>query len=474
MKSPILSIFFVLSLLAGYAQVNITEFPKDKQLYPRDRATNNGLIEITGTVEQGAGFTTLRVKMYRDNEFRFAENRELAFENGRAKFHFELPINAELYNYSVRLYSVKGNHETLIKRANDIVAGDAFIINGQSNSVANIYKGSSKSFKNPFIRSFGTTMHDSTAEHNLNWYIAEGDSVAYPGAIGQWGLKTACAIVQSEGIPVAVIAGGVGGTHMLQHMRNDKNPEDLQTIYGRLLYRTKNAGLKDDIRAIWWHQGESDGYYRRTVAEYKQLWNALKVQWLQDYPGVTDFFTFQIRQGCGDWQNYALNIMEAQRQLAMDSTNVHIISTNGVDQNIDYCHFPFKKGYECFADRLIPQMNALIYNKAATADMHSPNISSARLISPNTLEITFGNMLDSLQFQAGVQYDFKFEDSDITFVNGYSSFNKIYLTLSESTKSKLHLSYTGHPGQGSPYIKTQNGNGALSFYNFPVEVSWAR
>ncbi|MES2629406.1 MAG: sialate O-acetylesterase [Bacteroidota bacterium] len=458
----LLMCFFVTGAFA------IDQFPKDKQLYPRNVKTNLASIPVSGELSAGSEFKTVRIKLLREGKLVKSTDQNVKFAKGSGSYHFDLSIPAELANYSVELYGVTKTGESLIRKASEVVAGDVYLINGQSNSVANSYRGSTQHLKNRFVRSFGTTMHDTTAGANLNWYEAEGDSVAYPGTIGQWGLKTANAIVNSQKIPVAVIAGGVGGTHLLQHMRNDSIPQDLKTIYGRLLYRVSNAGVQQSIRAIWWHQGETDGYYRRTPEQYKELWNRLKSQWAIDYPSTGHFFTFQIRQGCGDWQNFALNIMEAQRQLALESPNLSVVSTNGVDQNIDYCHFPFTKGYEMFADRLIPLVLKKMYGSVTPADPRSPDIASAKMTDAVTVELTF-NHTETLTFEPGVQFDFKIEDSEIAVIDGTASGNKVTLKLSEAPSTPVFISYTGHPGQGSPYLRSGTVNGALSFQRFSVQ-----
>ena len=43
-----------------------------------------------------------------------------------------------------------------------------------------------------------------------------------------------------------------------QHQRNDADPADRTTIYGRTLWRARRARIEHGIRAIVWHQGESD------------------------------------------------------------------------------------------------------------------------------------------------------------------------------------------------------------------------
>ena len=79
------------------------------------------------------------------------------------------------------------------------------------------------------------------------------------GTIGQWGLRLANRLKEAQQLPIMVINGAVGGTQVEAHQRNDDDPTDATTIYGRLLWRVQQAGVADAVRAIFWHQGESNG-----------------------------------------------------------------------------------------------------------------------------------------------------------------------------------------------------------------------
>ena len=47
-------------------------------------------------------------------------------------------------------------------------------------------------------------------------------------------------------------------TRIDQHQRSAADPEDRATIYGRLLWRVREARLTHGVRAVLWHQGEND------------------------------------------------------------------------------------------------------------------------------------------------------------------------------------------------------------------------
>jgi len=76
--------------------------------------------------------------------------------------------------------------------------------------------------------------------------------------IGYWGLELARRLVEDQKVPMFIINGAVGGTRIDMHQRNPANPEDVTTIYGRLLWRIRQVKLTHGIRGILWHQGEND------------------------------------------------------------------------------------------------------------------------------------------------------------------------------------------------------------------------
>ena len=105
-------------------------------------------------------------------------------------------------------------------------------------------------------------------------------------------------IRSTQEIPVLIINGAVGGTRVDQHQRDGNDPDNLNTIYGRLLWRVQQAELAEHVRGIFWHQGESDGDL--AYAEYLARWTAMYEGWLLDYPNVEGIFVFQVRAGCGN------------------------------------------------------------------------------------------------------------------------------------------------------------------------------
>ena len=93
----------------------------------------------------------------------------------------------------------------------------------------------------------------------------------------------------------AGINGAVEGTSVWSHQRNESSPTDVNSIYGRLLWRAEQAGVADTVRAIIWHQGESDSI--TPYGDYLAAWTAMHNGWLMDYPNLEGAYTFQVRAG---------------------------------------------------------------------------------------------------------------------------------------------------------------------------------
>ncbi|HAE87797.1 TPA: hypothetical protein DCG86_07215 [Candidatus Marinimicrobia bacterium] len=55
------------------------------------------------------------------------------------------------------------------------------------------------------------------------------------------GLALQRKIMGEEEIPTCLFNGGTGGSLISEHFKNEDNPEDLITIYGKLLYRVRKC-----------------------------------------------------------------------------------------------------------------------------------------------------------------------------------------------------------------------------------------
>ena len=99
-------------------------------------------------------FDSITVKLFKNNNLINSFNSTLNYQNDVAPFNFQISINSELSKYSVEILTNKNGSQQQISVVNDIVAGDVFVIQGQSNATALAYSGSSNSYLSDYIRVF--------------------------------------------------------------------------------------------------------------------------------------------------------------------------------------------------------------------------------------------------------------------------------------------------------------------------------
>ncbi|MCF7732545.1 MAG: hypothetical protein K9N23_12710 [Akkermansiaceae bacterium] len=136
--------------------------------------------------------------------------------------------------------------------------GGNHLIDGQSNALATDTAEKAPAGTSDWIRSYGGPAGDSKGDPqnlwcNPVWKIENGEKAQ----LGWWGMDLARRLVERQKIPLFIVNGAGGGTRIDQHQRNEANPDDLNTIYGRMLLRVKQARLPHGIRGILCHQGES-------------------------------------------------------------------------------------------------------------------------------------------------------------------------------------------------------------------------
>lgn len=137
------------ALAQRIAPVIFSKLPQDSQLYPRN-AQSEATVPIAGIVET-AGYNYLSVQVLRNNALQKYLRTDLKYDKGTGSFSTETKIKAELANYNFRVYLCKGTDSTLIVERKNVVAGDVYVVSGQSNSTG-FFTESDTSY---FCRTFG-------------------------------------------------------------------------------------------------------------------------------------------------------------------------------------------------------------------------------------------------------------------------------------------------------------------------------
>ncbi len=434
--------------------VELTQLPQPLHFYGRDLETDTCTFTVEGQAEGAA--TQVRVSVLREDE-------EVAtFETDDLNFSLPVILEAGLHLYDVAVsWSDGGGWWRPVVTREEVLCGDAFVIDGQSNAVAIDYHRQrlGNQERNTFVRSFGSSVSNAGAGNDGSFAIAVADQGNTRGAIGQWGMRLANVIKDSQEVPILVINGAVGGTRVEQHQRDEMDPENLNTIYGRLLWRVRQAGVADSVRAIFWHQGESNG--GMPYDRYLELWTAMYTDWLEDYPNVEGVFPFQVRAGCGNptWNR------NVQRDLPnlLDRV-IGNMSTTGVDGH-DRCHF-FHATYAEWGERMARIVRRELYDDAPEGNIDAPNPQSATWNTPRELVIEFGETGGGLALQPGAEVYFSLSDG-VAIESVEVVDTAVVLTTAAPSQADA-VSFVDVPGD-IPWLVNDLGIGSFAFYALPIE-----
>ncbi len=442
------------------------ERPQDNQFYPRDDK-DQGTLWCTGVLSQTAD--TVYLKVYAEGRpYHCASAKPAA--NG--VYALKVKLKPGLIRYRVECGFRTGGRETVFHTATNIVCGDAFLIQGQSNAVATDWGEGNPSFHSEWIRTFGSM--SGNPEGTRLW----GDAVHRSQdeeklQIGYWGMELARRLVESQRIPICILNGAVGGTRIDQHQRNPEQPEDGTTIYGRLLWRAKQAGLTHGIRGVFWHQGENDqgadgptgGFGWET---YRQYFIEMAAAWKEDFPNIQHYYLFQIwPKACSMGIDGSDNqLREVQRTLPLAFSQMSIMSTLGIDPP-GGCHYP-AAGYAEIARLIYPLVERHSYGKRYTASITPPNLKKAWYTSDQQDAIM-------LEFDQPMKWDnalanqFHLKGGQGKVASGSVNGNVISLRLAgASSADKLTYldSRSWHP---STVLRGENGIAALTFCEVRLE-----
>lgn len=469
--SPVHNFHFFKRRLPGEKTV-FESIPEHFQLFPRDRATNKGIVPIKGALSAPDAYDQLRLDVLRDGLL-----QQTLYDNTPQDFAFEPQITAELAGYDFQLYGIKSQSPSLELEVCDVVAGDAYLIQGQSNALAKISFGITehayKYNKVPFARTFGLKFDNDTL---YTWRKEAGMLGSYADNVGgQWGIVLANDLVEKQGVPVALLNGAIGGIFIETMLPNPNNHADTARVYGKFLQRVQHSGLIDHLRGIFMFQGESNAlsHNPNSGPDYFQKFETLDNAWRTDFPALERRYLFQIRPG---WFNFnatlhsCLQISAAQRQIAETLPGWQIMSSTGM--NHDGLHYHYANGYERAGHDIYRLVAHDLYGVPNTENIYPPNVDALRFSNCNRKEITMQlrEESDSYFWTPGWESDFWLEgDTAITVAGGAIQGNAVVLQLSAAPGAGFTgLSYRAHPVGSEAPVKNASGIGMLTFYNFPV------
>lgn len=457
--------------------------PRTLQLFARDN-NDSALVSYKGTLFT-PGYDSVYLEVYKNSSLWKRKSSILNYNSGAAPFELSQKIHAELTEYYFKLYikDSSGQNTILVNSADSIVCGDAYIITGQSNSHNS---NDTATFKNEFCRSFGIQTADGNRTiynpADTNWGLSsavlyQGEAWTGPFHVGVWGLYIQKQILDSNAIPTCIINGGTRASPIEIHLRNNSNPTDLSTIYGRLLYRVQKSGLAQNIKAIFWYQGEANG--DATWVNYENNFGTLYNSWKMDYPDFKKIFLFQVRHGCNG-NTLGGNLREVQRKLQQKYSRIELVSTMGIQEHgVDHCHYGFQ-GYYQIAVNAYKIVAKNFYSIANINDISPPNIKFAYYTTPAKNEI--GLIFDNSNISSWPADTLAQKMRDYFYLNGsYGNVStgiisgnvlKLQLIAASSATKLTYLpskyynnTFVTYEG---PFIKNSRKIAALSFVDFPI------
>ncbi|MGY8659473.1 MAG: DUF2341 domain-containing protein [Verrucomicrobiales bacterium] len=441
------------------------EKPLEGQFYSRDEK-GGGTLRYNGTL--AAAVDSVFLRLYADDKLVKTERAKVGADKSYALL---TKLKPGLIKYKVEF----GTGDTVLETVDDLVCGDAYIIDGQSNALATDTGAKSLPETSEWIRSYGRAPGNANDDPGNLWcrpvWKAQSGEKA---ELGWWGMELAKRLVASQKIPIFIVNAAVGGTRIDQHQRNPDHPTDLTTIYGRMLWRVQQAKLTHGIRGILWHQGENDQGSAGPSGgfgweSYQRLFVEMAASWKEDFPNVQQYYIFQIwpnscsmggREGSGD------RLREKQRTLPFLFSNMDSMSTLGIEPP-GTCHYPLD-GWAEFARLIQPLIERDFYGKVPTASITAPNLQRASFPGRSKNEI-------ALEFDQPVLWDdaltgqFYLDGEGDRVASGSLSGNTLTLKLKEATEAKRITYLKEIKWSQDRLLKGENGIAALTFCEVPLE-----
>ncbi len=460
------------------------EKPEDNQFYTRDDQ-NEGTLFYNGTLDQPADSVFLRV--YADDKLLKTEKQKPAADGSYA---LSAKLKAGLIRYKVEFGTKSGNVEKVLQTVTNLVCGDAFIIEGQSNAEATgPNNGPGEDAVTPindWIRSYGN-QHDGSTRggwgNAVRTHIWGKQNYGWQ-QIGAWGMVLATNLVEKYRMPICMINGSVGGTPIWQHQRNPDNHFDTSgawygnqyKIYGSLLTRVTAAKLTHGIRGFIWHQGENDSGSGAPTGDYnyksyQHYFVEMAAAWKQDFPNIQHYYVFQVWPAPCSMGPKDDQIREAQRNLRRVFSNLRVMSTVGIagpHAGRGACHFDLD-GYARFAGFMSPLVEQENYGLLLREPVSAPDLKRVWFTSAAKDEVAleFGQ---PMKWTDAMKKDIYLDDAKGTIAAGSVVGNIITLKLTQPTTAKTIAYLSGHHWDGKPdsLIFGANGMAALTFTDVPI------
>jgi hypothetical protein len=465
------------------------EQPEDNQFYARDDR-GEGTVYYNGRLDQPADSVFL--KLYADNKLLNTVTQKLS-EGG--KYSLTTKLKPGLIKYHVEFGTISGDKEVVLRTVRNLICGDAYIIDGQSNAEAtgpnNGPALDPETSLSTWIRSFGN-QHEGSVRGGWSNAVRTriwGKPDYGFAQIGTWGMVLARNLVEKHHIPVCIINSAYGGTPIYLHQRNPDNHFDTSgefyqspyKIYGGLLTRVTAARLTHGIRGIFWHQGENDQGSGAPTGDYnwksyQQYFVDMAAAWKEDFPNVRHYYIYQIwPSGCSMGGTPAGDmLLDVQRTLPDLFSNMRIMSTLGIvskSSGRGLCHFD-EAGYAQIAELMQPVVEQDNYGLDRTRILTAPNLRRAYFTSSKQDEVAL-EFDQPMIWKDACKAWLELDRTAAPITSGKATGNTITVQLSApvSAKSIGYINGAHWDGMPDKLLYGTNGIAALAFSAVNIETA---
>jgi hypothetical protein len=434
-----------------------------------------------GTLAEAAD--AIFLKLYADGRLVKTESQK---PKAAGSYAFAVKLKAGLIIYQVELGTKNGKTETVRRTVNNLVCGDAYLIEGQSNAVGYNYENTKARqdlthTDSPWIRSFGGNGEVNGDPLTGGWGNARVERINPTDPdrihfISAWGMALAKKLVEDVKIPICILNGAVGGTRIDEHMsdraKNAGQPNRERSIYNNLKKRVIAARLTHGIRGLLWHQGEADQGFDGPdnsygCEMYQQYWLDLTAAWKQDYPNLRHYYLFQIYpNACSQGGNrHSDKLRDVQRQLSRLYSSLSVMSTLAIDSGKN-CHFK-TDDYEKMGLLMAPLLERDIYGKVFAQPVSAADVQRASYTSAKKDEIAleFNQPVEWNQATAGQIY---LDGEAGKIVSGAANGNVLKLKLATPARAKTITYLQDKKWDARALLYGKNGIAALTFCDLEV------
>ena len=349
-----------------------TEIPVTGQFYARD---DSGMGKLYYNGSQSGTPDTVFLKVYTTDagDVLYATHRQSLVAG---KYTFTAPLAPGRVTYKVVYGTTTSGNDTVLNTVTNLVCGDAYLFEGQSNAVATDSLPADAT-TDPWIRTYGSS--------GGGWGNAVRNGTQW--TVGYFAFDLALSLTTTYNMPICIINGAVGGTRVDQHQANPADHTaagSSYSIYANLLNRVLGAKLTHGIRGVFWHQGENNSGSAAPTGDYdyksyQQYFVEMTAAWKQDYPNLGRYIIFQVMPKPCSMGPKGDQLRDVQRTLPLLYSKMDILNTLGVPGYIG-CHFT-AAGYQNVADRTLPLAKQRYYGFVRAAPVTAPVLQRAYFTS---------------------------------------------------------------------------------------------